>query len=143
MYEQMRDMIFAFIHQYAVWGILLAAILGLVVLHCMYRQIRKLNRSLGLVTAKVQQYFDIILREEEEEEEPAEREAVHIKEQPVHYTPREEDFRLTRGEREMLLSDRNDRTARPARAERTDRTDRKKSKDQEEVLEAVLQEYFS
>lgn len=131
----MRDMIFAFIHQYAVWGILIAVVLALVVLHCMYRQIRKLNRSLGLVTAKVQQYFDIIMRDEEEEDEQSRRREVHREEEPPgRYTPREEDFRLTRGEREMLLSDRTDRM---------DHMDRKKNKNQEEVLDAVLQEYFS
>lgn len=135
----MRDMIFAFIHQYAEWGILVIAILALVVLHCMYRQIKKLNRSLGLVTAKVQQYFDIIMGEEEEAEEEEGR-AVHMQEQTARYTPREEDFRLTRGEREMLLSDYSERTA---RTERVERMDRKKTKDQEEVLDAVLQEYFS
>ena len=139
----MRDMIFAFIHQYAVWGILAIAILGLFVLHGMYRQLRKLNRSLGLVTAKVQQYFDIIMGEEEEDEEPADRRAVHMQEQPVHYTPREEDFRLTRGEREMLLADHSERTSRTEHTDRVDRMDRKKTREQEEVLDAVLQEYFS
>ena len=133
----MRDMIFAFIHQYALWGILVVAFAALIVLHCMYRQMRKLNRSLGMVTAKVQQYFDVILKEDEEEEEPAGRAAVHSEGEPERrYRPRGEDFQLTRGEREMLLSDRAERGGR-------NRTDRKKSKNQEEVLDAVLQEYFS
>lgn len=136
----MRDVIFAFIHQYAVWGILLTTFLAAIVLHCVYRQMRKLNRNLSMVTAKVQQYFDIIMKEEEEEdlyrrreeyteEEPSRRREIHTEEeQERRYRPREEDFQLTRGEREMLLSD---------------RSDRKKQKRQEEVLDAVLQEYFS
>lgn len=142
----MKDMIFAFIHQYAVWGILIAVVLALIVLHCTYRQMKKLNRNLGMVTAKVQQYFDIIMKDEDEEEEierraayeeeaGARRRAVHSEEERERRSwPREEDFQLTRGEREMLLSD---------RGERTSRNDRKRNKNQEEVLDAVLQEYFS
>lgn len=66
-----------------------------------------------------------------------------MQEQPVHYTPREEDFRLTRGEREMLLADHSERTSRTEHTDRVDRMDRKKTREQEEVLDAVLQEYFS
>ena len=57
--------------------------------------------------------------------------------------PREEDFRLTRGEREMLLADHSERTSRTEHTDRVDRMDRKKTREQEEVLDAVLQEYFS
>lgn len=117
----MRDMVIAFIHQYAVWGILFTAILALIVQHCMYWQIRRLNRSLSLVTEKVQQYFDIIMKEEEEEE----RDMMPMPRQDRPYKPREEDFQLTKGEREMLLSD------------------RKRDKKHAEALDAVLQEYFS
>ena len=81
----MREQIFEFVNQYAVWGILLTGLLMLFVLFGVHRQLKKLNRSLSAMTRKLQEYFTAIVEEEQPEEQPISTrekentEDVHIK----------------------------------------------------------------
>lgn len=165
----MKELIFEFVNQYAMWGILIAACLAAVLQWRMQRQLKKLNRSLGAVTGKIQDYFSIIMEGEGQEEHSpvtsvgserftsasgSERlapasgsgrftsasgsgrfapapgsgrftSAADVPSGEERYTYRE-DRMLTREERELLLSQKA-----------------RQSSEDEEVFNAVIQEYFS
>ncbi len=97
-----------------------AAIVALSLLVLFYlarilRQIKRLNRSLGSITENIQAYFDVILQEEEPkmQKEPEEEVAVAA-------------------------------TAESCTGENEDAGEQKLTKqEEEEVFNAVLQEYFS
>ena len=82
------------------------------------RQIKKLNRSLTSITNNIQAYFDVIMQEEPPvaEEQPAQEEQ-HGYEQKKMYDER------TKEEQNLL--------------------EESKRQEEEEVFNAVLQEYFS
>ena len=48
----------------------LLALIALMLLIGILRQIKRLNKGLGNIIGNIQAYFDVILREEEEEEKP-------------------------------------------------------------------------
>ncbi len=113
----MREIIFEFVNQYAVWGILVATIIATLLLWRGNKQIKRLNRSLSGITENIQDYLNVVMEEEAEEIFEPER---------VTRIRREDRF-LTEEEREILLS-------------------RKKEQNVEEneaVFQAVMQEYFS
>lgn len=130
----MKEQIIYFVDQYAVWGILIFTVMAVLLLWRLLRQQKRLNRSLGTITERIQAYFDVILTEEEPEE-ISEREirqdhvsfARETRQGDVFPTAearREERF-LTREERELL------------------EMRRKEQVPDEEVFNTVLQEFFS
>lgn len=125
----MKELIFDFVNQYAVWGILIGVLLVVFALWRMQRQLKKLNRSLGAMTAKIQEYFTVIM--EEEQEEP---QLVSTKEAerstPVPARERERNTYVPVRERE-----------RNAQIQPSPR--KVQSPEEEAVLQAVLKEYFS
>lgn len=72
----MKELIYEFVNQYAVWGILILTGTAAFLLGRMQRQLKKLNRNLGMITGGMQEYFQVIMDEEKQEEEqyPEERE---------------------------------------------------------------------
>ncbi len=114
----MKDLIFGFVDQYAVWGILAFVLIATFLLWRMHRQVKRLNRNLGAITAKIQDYFNVILAEEESEEP-----------QPLaaRETPRR-DWEVTKEERDFLLSGKKVHSP---------------SAEDEAVFNEVMQEYFS
>lgn len=111
----MKEQIFQFVNQYAVWGILLAVLLAFFVLCRMHRQLKKLNRSLSAMTGKMQDYFTAIM-----EEEPLEPVSISTKEPEST----EEPFQR--------------RTA-----EETGLKQKSKRVEEEAIIHAVLKEYLS
>lgn len=82
------------------------------------RQIKKLNRSLASITNNIQAYFDVIMQEESSvQEEQTAQEEQHGYKQKNMYDEHTEEER-------NLIED-------------------SKRKEEEEVFNAVLQEYFS
>ena len=112
----MKDLIFNFVNRYATWGILLVVLLAAFLLWRMHRQLKRLNRNLGAITGKIQEYFDVILEEEESKE---------LESVPAARS-RKEDWEVTDEERRLLLTRKNVRNP-----------------EDEEVFNAVMQEYFS
>lgn len=110
----MKELIFQFIDQYALWGLLIITLLAVFLLARIHRQLGRLNRSLGMVTGNIQEYFNVIMAEEPE-----------LPEEPVKEMRRGERF-LTNEEREILTSRR-----------------REQSPEDEEVFNSVMQEFFS
>ncbi|MFP3155792.1 hypothetical protein LQZ18_15460 [Lachnospiraceae bacterium ZAX-1] len=110
----MRENILNLIDNYQIWGAVFVAFVVFVVLLKMQGQLKKLNRNFEFVISKMQEYFEVILKEDLEQE-------------PQSKEERREDIYLTRQEREMLLSN-NGKTVKP---------------EDEVVFNAVLQEYFS
>lgn len=108
----MKELIFHFVNQYALWGILIFTGISMLLLWRVLSQQKRLNRSLGLIVGNIQAYFDVILKEEPEE-------------LPVREVRREERF-LTGEERE------------PVRMR-----GREQTPEEEEVFQAVMQEFFS
>lgn len=124
--QSMKEMIFQFIDQYAPWGLLILTILTVFLLTRIHSQLKRLNRSLGMVTGNIQDYFRVIMAEDAEEEKTStdsrwenSREKVSNREMK-----RGERF-LADGEREILASRR-----------------REQEPDDEEVFNSVLQEFF-
>lgn len=122
----MKEMIFQFIDQYAPWGLLILTILTVFLLTRIHSQLKRLNRSLGMVTGNIQDYFRVIMAEDAEEEKTStdsrwenSREKVSNREMK-----RGERF-LADGEREILAARR-----------------REQEPDDEEVFNSVLQEFF-
>lgn len=111
----MKDLIFAFVNQYAVWGILLAVLLAAFLQWRMHRQIKRLNRNFGVIAGKMQEYFNVIMEEEEPKEMYRPTEDTHRR-----------DWEITKEEREFLLSGK-----------------KKPDPEDEAVFNAVMQEYFS
>lgn len=96
-----------------VMGLILAISLSRIL-----RQIKKLNRSLASITNNIQAYFDVIMQEESSvQEEQTAQEEQHGYEQKNMYDEHTEEER-------NLIED-------------------SKRKEEEEVFNAVLQEYFS
>jgi len=116
----MREIIFEFVNQYAMWGILIVAFFSAIILIRMSVQLKRLNRNLSSVTGKVQEYFNAIMAEEPKSEPLEEPRRMSARE-----NWREEKF-LTKEERDMLLGRKNETTP-----------------EDEEVFQAVLQEYFT
>ena len=112
----MKELIFEFVNQYAIWGILILAFATAFLLWRMHRQLKRLNRNLGMITGKIQEYFTVIMEENAPEE-------------PQRVTPaevrREERF-LTQGERERLHTEK-----------------KKQTPEEEAVFNSVMQEFFS
>lgn len=124
--QSMKEMIFQFIDQYAPWGLLILTILTVFLLTRIHSQLKRLNRSLGMVTGNIQDYFRVIMAEDAEEEKTStdsrwenSREKVSNREMK-----RGERF-LADGEREILAARR-----------------REQEPDDEEVFNSVLQEFF-
>lgn len=111
----MKEVIFEFVNQYAVWGILIVVCLAVFMMWRMHRQLKRLNRSLGTMTGKIQEYLKAVMEEEPKEDQMTEPERVW----------REEPF-ITKEEREFLAAGK-----------------REHSPEDEAVIHAVLQEYFS
>lgn len=79
----MKEQIFQFVNEYAVWGILIAVLLTFFMLCRMNRQLKKLNRSLSGMAGKIQDYFTVIMEEEPLETPPAAaKEAEHTEDLP-------------------------------------------------------------
>ncbi len=95
-------------------AIVFAGMLLLLLLAGILRQIKKLNKSLGNITGKIQAYFDVILREEEEYEEE-----IKPGPEPVQVHTKEQERTKMSEEQE------------------------KKRREDEKLFNAVLQEYFS
>lgn len=112
----MKEFIFEFVNQYAIWGILILVFAAAFLLWRMHRQLKRLNRNLGMITGKIQEYFTVIL------EEAAPEETQRITPGEVR---REERF-LAQGERERLHTER-----------------KKQSPEEEAVFHSVMQEFFS
>jgi uncharacterized membrane protein YhiD involved in acid resistance len=98
----------------AIWVVAFLILVTVIILARMHRQVKRLNKNLGLITQNIQEYFDVIMMEEEES-------------QSQIRTRKREDIFLTKEERDMLLS--NDPKVRDP-------------KQDEEVFNAVMQEYF-
>lgn len=64
----MKENIFEFVNQYAVWGILILTFVGTFLLWRMQRQMKKLNGNLGMITKSVQGYFTVIMDENAKED---------------------------------------------------------------------------
>lgn len=111
----MKDLVFNFVNQYAVWGIFLVVFLAAFLLWRMHRQLKRLNRNLAMITGKIQEYFDVIMEDEEQGEV-----------RPLAREMRREDWEVTKEERDFLLSRKKEH-----------------SPEDEEVFNAVMQEYFS
>lgn len=60
----MKEQIFEFVNQYAVWGILIGVLMIVFVLWRMKRQLKKLNRSLSSIAEKIQEYLTAVMEEE-------------------------------------------------------------------------------
>ena len=114
----MKDLIFEFADQYAVLGILAVVLLAVFLLWRMHRQVKKLNRNLGMITGKIQEYFNVIMEDEEPE---------GVQDAPARDT-RRSDWEVTKEERDFLLSGRKEQHPDP---------------EDEAVFNAVMQEYFS
>lgn len=112
----MREIIFEFVNQYAVWGILFITIVVAFLLWRMQQQLKRLNRSLTAVTGNIQEYFNVIM-----EDEPV----GDLQRTPTDGNWREERF-LTNEEREILQARR-----------------REASPEEEEVFHTMMEEYFS
>ncbi len=67
----MKELIFDFVTKYAVWGILFFTGAAVFLLWRLLRQQKRLNKSLAMITGNIQAYFDVILAEEEPEPELA------------------------------------------------------------------------
>ena len=87
----MKELIFQFIDQYALWGLLIITLLAVFLLARIHRQLGRLNRSLGMVTGNIQEYFNVIMAEEPE-----------LPEEPVKEMRRGERF-LRHGDGNSLL----------------------------------------
>ncbi len=93
-------------------AIIVMGLLLMLFLMGILRQIKRLNKSLGSITANMQAYFDVILQEEE----PAPEEPVKVQEATKSESGESEENLV-----EQKLTE----------------------QEQEEVFNAVLQEYFS
>ncbi len=112
----MKESIFAFVNQYAVWGILLVTLAAALLLWRMHRQMKRLNKNLGTITAGISQYLNVIMEEDDEEE---------------LLSSRAREYR-----RDERFYGENAREARPVRRREQDSED-------EAVFNEVIQEYFS
>ena len=112
----MKELIFEFVNQYAVWGILLLVSAATFLLWRMHRQLKRLNRNLGMITGTIQEYFAVIMEEEAKED---------LQPIPPRQIRREDRF-LTSEEIERQLSEK-----------------KKKKSEEEEVFNSVIQEFFS
>ena len=127
----MKEMIFQFIDQYALWGLLILTVLTVFLLTRLHSQLKRLNRSLGMVTGNIQEYFRVIMAEEDEEEKTStdSKWASASGDNQRMATPNREMKRgerfLADGEREILVARR-----------------REQEPDDEEVFNSVLQEFF-
>lgn len=140
----MRELIFQFIHQYALWGLLLIAILTVFLLTRIHSQLKRLNRSLGTVTGNIQEYFRVIMAEEPEEEaaqkETDERQRKTESAWEARWASASRDGQraaapnreMKRGERFLADEEREILMSRR----------REQSSDEEEVFNSVLQEFF-
>ncbi len=94
-------------------AVILIGLIAMLLLIGILRQIKKLNKGFRNITENIQAYFDVILREEEEEEEEEEK----LASAQVH-------------------SERNE--------EKKESLDKEHKKmEDEKLVNAVLQEYFS
>lgn len=112
----MKELIFEFVDQYAVWGILILAFTAAFLLWRMHRQLKRLNRNMGKIAGSIQEYFTVIMEE-------------NVPEEPQRITAGEggrEDRFLTYEERERRLAER-----------------KKQNAEEEEVFSSVIQEFFS
>lgn len=129
--QSMKEMIFQFIDQYALWGLLILTVLTVFLLTRIHSQLKRLNRSLGMVTGNIQEYFRVIMAEEDEEEKTStdSKWASAPRDNQRMATPNREMKRgerfLADGEREILVARR-----------------REQEPDDEEVFNSVLQEFF-
>lgn len=142
----MKELIFQFIDQYVLWGLLLIAVLAVFLLTRIHSQLKRLNRSLGMVTGNIQEYFRVIMAEDTEAESEWEeagevRRGVDFRRENLngraadgetryaaasnHEMKRKERF-LSEEEREIPASRRREQTS-----------------EEEEVFNSVLQEFFS
>ncbi len=129
----MKDLIFQFIDQYVLWGLLIITLLAVFLLTRIHRQLGRLNRSLGMVTGNIQEYFNVIMAEEPElPEEPVKepwRVPVQSRESGQMKAP---DREMRRGERFLTNEEREILTSRR----------REQSPEDEEVFNSVMQEFF-
>ena len=112
----MKELIWEFVNQYAIWGILIFTFAAVFLLWRMQRQLKRLNRNLGMVTGKVQEYFSVVM------EEAIQEEAQPIKTREV----KREDRFFTNAERERMYTER-----------------KKQNPEDEAVFNSVIEEFFS
>lgn len=120
----MKELIFQFVDQYVLWGLLVIAVLTVFFLTRIHSQLKRLNRSLGMVTGNIQEYFRVIMAEDTEAEAPRQEDGEHWREDGFGRENR--NGRKTEGEREIPASRRREQTS-----------------EEEEVFNSVLQEFFS
>ena len=131
----MKELIFDFVTQYAVWGILIFTAAAVFLLWRVLRQQKRLNKSLAMITGNIQAYFDVIMTEEEPEEPEA---------APLVRQPREEPF-FADSDRGVSRRERQRQETFSAGEERSMPMTKKPRPDgeEEDVLNAVFQEFFS
>ena len=113
----MKEMIYTFAEQYAVWGILGMTVLAVLLLWRMLARLKQLNHSLKNIGEKVHNYLEAVLTEDTEETGSM---------QVPEKGRREERF-LTGREREILSSRRREQ----------------EDEEKEAIFQEVIQEYFS
>ena len=129
----MKELIIQFIDQYVLWGLMITALLAIFFLAGIHRRLGRLNRSLGMVTGNIQEYFNVIMTEETELLEDSASE-------PQHRTAssgesergKASDREMRRGERFLTNEEREILTSRR----------RQQSPEDEEVFNSVMQEFF-
>ena len=108
-------------------------LLGIVLLSRILRQMKQLNKSLGKITGSVQAYFDVIMQEDAGQEEKRGREDETARAMEER---REPEAEKERERRESEVRKEQERRESEAREEQKRRED-------ENLFNAVLQEYFS
>ena len=153
--QSMKEMIFQFIDQYAPWGLLILTILTVFLLTRIHSQLKRLNRSLGMVTRNIQDYFRVIMAEEVGEEETStasgwenSKEKVSDRKDQYDAEPVQEarwaassrdGQRMPAPNREMK---RGERFLADGEREILASRRREQEPDDEEVFNSVLQEFF-
>lgn len=152
--QSMKEMIFQFIDQYALWGLLILTILTAFLLTRIHSQLKRLNRSLGMVTGNIQDYFRVIMAEDAEEEKTStdsewenSKEKVSDRERPYDTEPaREAKWASSRDGQRMPTPNREmkrgERFLADGEREILASRRREQEPDDEEVFNSVLQEFF-
>ena len=112
----MKELIFELVDRYAVWGILILAFAAAFLLWRMHRQLKRLNRSVGMIAGRIQEYFTAVM-EGNVQEEP--------KQIAAGEAGRRDRF-LTYEERERIQTEK-----------------KKQNSEEEAVFNSVIQEFFS
>ena len=131
----MKELIFDFVTQYAVWGILFFTAAAVFLLWRVLRQQKRLNKSLAMITGNIQAYFDVIMTEEETEEPEAAPLARQQREE-TFFADGERSVPRREGQRQETFSVGEERGIPLAKTSRP-------GAEEEEVLNAVFQEFFS